>query len=157
MRAIVGVIHVGISAGALRRLTRVLDFPGVNTRPIRRTHMSRRRRDGAEVQCSVSQAAATGFPASSTAPMMMMGQKAPAKIAVRPSIEKAADTQSSARATTKAASLTGVVERRALSAPDILVTSAASVTAAVSSATVGVTDPVTVIASALRRIRPACS
>jgi hypothetical protein len=40
MRAIVGVIHVGISAGALRRLTRVLDFPGVNTRPIRRTHMS---------------------------------------------------------------------------------------------------------------------
>jgi hypothetical protein len=46
---------------------------------------------------------------------------------------------------------------RALSAPDILVTSAASVTAAVSSVTVGVTDPGTVIASALRRIRPACS
>ena len=39
----------------------------------------------------------------------------------------------------------------------ILVTSAASVTAAVSSVTVGVTDPGTVIASALRRIRPACS
>jgi hypothetical protein len=73
--------------------------------------------------------------------MMMMGQKTPAKIAVRPSMEKAADTQGSARATTKAASLTGVVERRALSAPDILVTSAASVTAAVSSVTVGVTDP----------------
>jgi len=62
--------------------------------------------------------------------MMMMDQKAPAKIAVRPSMEKAADTQASARATTKAASLTGVVERRALSAPDILVTSAASVTTA---------------------------
>jgi hypothetical protein len=44
----------------------------------------------------VSQAAATSFPASSTAPMMMMGQKAPAKIAVRPSMEKAADTQASA-------------------------------------------------------------
>jgi hypothetical protein len=57
----------------------------------------RRRRDGAEVQCSVSQAAATCFPASSTAPMMMMGQKAPAKIAVRPSMEKAADTQAGAR------------------------------------------------------------
>jgi hypothetical protein len=56
----------------------------------------RRRRDGAEVQCSVSQAAATCFPASSTAPMMM-GQKAPAKIAVKPSMEKAADTQASAR------------------------------------------------------------
>ena len=56
-------------------------------------------------------------------------------------MEKAADTQASARATTKAASLTGVVERRALSAPDILVTSAASVTAAISSITVGVTDP----------------
>ena len=36
-------------------------------------------------------------------------------------------------------------------------TSAASVTAAVFSVTVGVTDPVTVIASALRRIKPACS
>jgi hypothetical protein len=72
----------------------------------------RRRRDGAEVQCSVSQAAATSFPASSTAPMMMMGQKAPAKIAVRPSMEKAADTQASARATTKAASLTLTATRR---------------------------------------------
>jgi hypothetical protein len=28
---------------------------------------------------------------------MMMGQKAPAKIAVKPSMEKAADTQASAR------------------------------------------------------------
>jgi hypothetical protein len=57
----------------------------------------RRRRDGGEVQCSVSQAAATCFPASGTAPMMIMGQKAPARIAVRPSMEKAADTQASAR------------------------------------------------------------
>jgi hypothetical protein len=53
--------------------------------------------------------------------------------------------------------MTSQCSGRALSAPDILVTSAASVTAAVSSVTVGVTDPVTVIASALRRIRPACS
>src|ERR1700730_2883180 len=86
------------------------------------------------------------------------GPEAPATIALRRKRKTAADTQASARATTKAASLTGVVvERRALSAPDILVTSAASVTAAVSSVTVGVTDPVTVIAPALRRIRPACS
>jgi hypothetical protein len=35
----------------------------------------RRRRDGAEVQCSVSQPAATCFPASSTAPMMMMARR----------------------------------------------------------------------------------
>jgi hypothetical protein len=44
--------------------------------------------------------------------MMMMGQKAPAKIAVRPSMEKVADTQASASATMKAASLTDVAERR---------------------------------------------
>jgi hypothetical protein len=59
----------------------------------------RRRRDGAEVQCSVSQAAATSFPASSTAPTMVMGQKVPAKIAVGPLMEK--HTQAGARATTK--------------------------------------------------------
>ncbi|MGY3452155.1 hypothetical protein [Bradyrhizobium sp. USDA 4353] len=43
-------------------------------------------------------AAATRFPASSTTPMMMTGQKALAKIAVRQSMEKAADTQASASA-----------------------------------------------------------
>jgi hypothetical protein len=48
------------------------------------------------------------------------------------------------------------VAARSLSS-GILVTSAASVTAAISSVTVGVTDPGTVIASALRQIRPACS
>src|SRR6266567_4724449 len=68
-----------------------------------------RRRPEAECQFSVSHAAATSFPASSAAPMVITGQNVPAKIAVRPSIEKAADTQASASATMNAASLTGDV------------------------------------------------
>jgi hypothetical protein len=42
--------------------------------------------------------------------MMMTGQNAPAKIAVRPSMENAADTEASAIATMNAASLTGVMK-----------------------------------------------
>jgi hypothetical protein len=38
---------------------------------------------------------------------VITGQNAPAKIAVRPSMEKAADTQASASATMNAASLRG--------------------------------------------------
>jgi hypothetical protein len=89
--------------------------------------------------------------------MMNTGQNAPAKIAVRPSMEKAADTQASASATMKAASLTDVAERRIALGPETPVTSTDSVTAGVSSVTTGVTDVVTMIASALRRIRPATS
>jgi hypothetical protein len=59
-------------------------------------------------------------------------------------MEKAADTQASPSATMSAASLTGVIERR--------VTVVRLPTAAV---TVGVTDVVTMISSALRRIWPA--
>src|ERR1700759_3804046 len=103
----------------------------------------RHRSGGAERQFSVNHAAATSFPASSAAPMVITGQNAPAKIAVRPSIEKAADTQASASATMNAVSLTGDMERRATVAAGMTVTSAASVT-------VGVTEVVTVIASALR-------
>jgi hypothetical protein len=87
---------------------------------------TRRRRDGAECQYPVSHAAATSFPASSAAPMVMTGQNAPAKIAVRPSMEKAADTQASASATTNAASLTGDMERRATVAAGMTVTLTAS-------------------------------
>jgi len=63
-------------------------------------------------------------------------------------MEKAADTQASASATTNAASLTGVIECRATAARGTTVTPKASVT-------VGVTGAVTTISSALRRIRPA--
>ena len=59
---------------------------------------------------SVSHAATTSFPASSAAPMAITGQNAPAKIAVRPSMEKVADTQASASAAINAASLTGVMD-----------------------------------------------
>jgi hypothetical protein len=59
-------------------------------------------------------------------------------------MEKAADTQASPSATMSAASLTGVIERR--------VTVVRLSTAAV---TVGVTDVVAMISSALRRIWPA--
>src|SRR5450755_4065106 len=95
-------------------------FKPINT-PIIATR-TRRRRDGAEFQCSVSHAAATSFPASSAAPMMITGQNAPAKIAVRPSMEKAADTQASVSATINAASLTGVMERRVTLALGLAVT-----------------------------------
>jgi hypothetical protein len=52
----------------------------------------------------------------------MTGQNAPAKIAVRPSIEKAADMEASASATMKAANLTAVMERRAPAASGVTVT-----------------------------------
>jgi hypothetical protein len=52
----------------------------------------------------------------------MTGQNAPAKIAVRPSMEKAADTEASASATMSAASLTGVMERRTNVAAGVTVT-----------------------------------
>jgi hypothetical protein len=87
----------------------------------------------------------------------MTGQNAPAKIAVRPSIEKAADTEASTRATANAASLTGVIERRAMVAAGVTVTLTASVTVGVTSLTVAVTDVATLIASAPRRIRPKAS
>jgi hypothetical protein len=56
---------------------RPINTPTIATR-------TRRRSGGAEFQCSVSHAAATSFPASSPAPMMMPGWNAPTKIAVRP-------------------------------------------------------------------------
>jgi hypothetical protein len=77
--------------------------------------------------------------------MVITGQNAPAKIAVRPSIEKTAYTLASASATVNAASLTGVMERRATAAAGMTVTLTDSVTA-------GVTGEVTIIASALRRM-----
>ena len=72
-------------------------------------------------------------------------------------MEKVADTQPSANATTKVARLTDVAERRIALGPETPVTSTSSVTAGVSSVTAGVTDVVTMIASALRRMRPATS
>src|SRR5947209_13410737 len=102
--------------------------------PTRTRHRSR----GAGFQCSVSHAAATSFPASSAAPMVIMGQKAPAKIAVRPSMEKAADMHASVSATTNAAALTGVMERFAPVASDMIVALTASVTVGVTSVTVDV-------------------
>src|SRR5215475_3731786 len=101
------------------------------------------RRGGAERQFSVSHAAATSFPASNAAPMIITGQNAPAKMAVRPSIEKAADTHASTSATMNAARLTAVIERRV---------TVASGTTPAASVTPGVTDAVTTISSALRRI-----
>jgi hypothetical protein len=47
-----------------------------------------------------------GFGGCQSRPIVITGQNAPAKIAVRPSMEKAADTQASASATMNAASLT---------------------------------------------------
>src|SRR5581483_12043495 len=111
-----------------------------------------RRSGGAEFQCSASHAAATSFPASSAAPIVITGQNAPAKIAVRPSIEKAADTQASASATMNAASLTGMMERRISAVAGMSVTLAASATVGVTSVTVDATDVVAMIVSALRRI-----
>ena len=89
--------------------------------------------------------------------MVMTGQNAPAKIAVRPSIEKAADTQASASATMNAASLTGIMERRVIALSGMSVTLTASATVGVTSVTVDVTGAVATIASALRRIKPAFS
>src|SRR3984885_1675861 len=130
-------------------------FRLINT-PIMATR-TKRRSGGAEFQYSVSHAAATSFPASSTAPIVMMGQKAPAKIAVRPSIEKAADTQASASATINAATLTSVMDRRGTAVCDMAVTLSVPATVGVTSVTVGVTALMSVIASALRRISPAFS
>ena len=92
---------------------------------------------------------------SSTAPIVLMGQKAPAKIAVRPSIEKAADTQASASATMNAATLTGVMDRRVTAVCGMTLRVPATV--GVTSVTVGVTALMSVMASALRRISPAFS
>jgi hypothetical protein len=69
--------------------------------------------------------------------MVITGQNAPAKIAVRPSKRVSA--------TMNAASLTGVIERRASVAADMTVILTASVT-------VGVTDVITMIYSALRQM-----
>ena len=97
----------------------------------------RRRSNSAECQFSASHAAATSFPASSVVPMVITGQNAPAKIAVRPSMEKAADTQASASTTMNAA--------RLRDEPRVTVALGISVT-------VGVTGVVTMISSALRRM-----
>jgi hypothetical protein len=87
----------------------------------------------------------------------MTGQNAPAKIAVRPSIEKAADTEASASATMNEASLTGIIERRVITVSGMSVTLTASATVGVTSVTLDVTGVVAIIASALRRIKPAFS
>jgi uncharacterized membrane protein len=64
---------------------------------------------------------------------VITGQNAPAKIAVRPSMEKAADMQASASATMKVASLTDVAEERCIACgPETPVTSTGSVTAVTS-------------------------
>src|SRR5437762_385848 len=85
------------------------------------------------------------------------GPERAAKIAVRPSIEKAADTQASPSATMNAASLTGIMERRVIALSGMSVTLTASATVGVTSVTVDVTGAVATIASALRRIKPAFS
>jgi len=74
-----------------------------------------------------------------------MGQNALAKIAVRPSMEKAADTHASDSATINEASLIGVIER------GVTVTSGATEPPTIS-VTAAVTDLVTMISSALRRM-----
>src|ERR1700741_3869943 len=103
---------------------------------------TRRISGGAEFQCSFSHAAATSFPASSAAPIVMRGQNAPAKIAVRPSIEKVAHKQASDSAAMNAASLTGIMERRVTAVSGISVTLTASGTVGVTSVTVEATDVV---------------
>jgi hypothetical protein len=74
----------------------------IAARPVRKAH-------GAVHQFSRNHAVATSLPTSRAIPIAITGQNAPPKMAVNPSMEKAAETLVSASAADSVANVTGVL------------------------------------------------